>query len=250
MKNKLTDPEYWKKHFGDKKPFKFGTIPFHEYYQKYLKKDSSKSCIEIGAYPGGRLGYFAKEYNYQPTALDFIEDIEFIKANMHYNGIDNCEVIKADFLKWNPEEKYDLVCSFGFVEHFDDYEFVINKHIDLLNSGGILIISVPYLEYLQLWIRKILYTPEHYRKIMDAHNREIMKLSELKKVIFAREDMEEEFAEYVSGMKIWFPAEKGVIRMRRKWLYNILKKLERIVTKLGISNRFISPEILVIARKV
>jgi 2-polyprenyl-3-methyl-5-hydroxy-6-metoxy-1,4-benzoquinol methylase len=35
------------------------------------------------------------------------------------------------------------VISFGFIEHFDNPENVIQKHLDLLKPGGILIVGVP-----------------------------------------------------------------------------------------------------------
>lgn len=245
----LTDKKYWHKNFGDPDFFYFGGSSYGKYLNKYLDIDPNKTCIEIGAFPGGNLGYLAKTFHFKPTALDFVDNIDFIRKNMEYNNINECEIISEDFLKWESEMKYDVVCSHGFIEHFVNYEEVLQKHIDILENNGTLIITVPYLDYFQLWVRQILYTERKYKETMAVHNKEVMNIDILKEIIFKRNKLSKQFVGFVRGMEIWFPANEGTIQMDKIRIYNFIKKLERIVNALKISNRFISPEILIIAKK-
>jgi len=249
VNNQLTDRAYWAHHFGDLTPFAFGPTQFSKYLDKILPVDSSLDCIEIGAFPGTHVGYLAKRFGYSPTALDFHDKIEFVRANFAFNGIHNCEIVNADFLNWQPHKTYDVVCSHGFVEHFENYRDVLAKHASLVSPGGWLIISVPHLEFLQLWIRQELYTKERLETILGSHNREIMNLPRLKEVVFDQLGLAPVFAEYISEMSIWFPPEPGVIQMDKKPIYDFLKTIEVKFRELGVSDRLISPEILVVGRK-
>lgn len=247
--NSLTNKEYWHRNFGRSEFFHFNNNSYKKYLLKYLDVNPNKTCIEIGAYPGGNLGYLAKIFHYKPTALDFVDNIDFIKSNMEYNGIKECEIIKEDFLKWIPNKKYDVVCSHGFIEHFLNYEDVLQKHIEILNDDGILIITVPYCEYFQLWIRKMLYTENRYETIKKSHNREIMNIDKLKDIILKKNKLKQLFAGFIGEMNISFPANEATIQMHKLKYYNFIKKIAFIMNRLNISNRFISPKILIIAKK-
>ena len=39
--------------------------------------------------------------------------------------------------------KFDVVASFGFIEHFTNWEDIFLKHIELVNDNGYLIMEVP-----------------------------------------------------------------------------------------------------------
>jgi 2-polyprenyl-3-methyl-5-hydroxy-6-metoxy-1,4-benzoquinol methylase len=247
VSNSRTNEKYWDSIFGDMGFFEFGFSNYQNFYNNYLISDPTKKCLEIGAFPGSNLGYLAKKFLFKPTALDFLDNIGFIEANMKYNGIENCKIIKEDFIHWEPVEKYDVVCSHGFVEHFENYEEIIKKHVQTLNQNGILFISVPYLKYFQLWIREVLYTKEKFDSIMKAHNLNIMNLKRLKGILVDL-GLEILFAKYIRGMTIWFPANPETIQMEKIYIYNNLKLIEKVVNKFGISNRFISPEILIVAK--
>lgn len=250
MNKELTNKTYWESNFGKLDFFKFSnSIPEDKYISNFLSPDKNKTCIEIGAYPGGNLGYFVKKFSFQPTAIDFLNNSQFILENMKYNGIENCKLINEDFLKWNPDQQYDVVVSFGFVEHFTNYEEVIQKHIDILKKEGILIISVPYLEYFQLWIRRFLYKSTQYKKILDSHNRNIMNLKELNTIIFETNNLTKLFSGFIREMTIWFPKSTSILRKNRMKYYDFFKKMERIIGKIDHSSSYYSPEILVIAKK-
>lgn len=250
MTKPLTDQAYWNNNFGAINFFKFShLIPEDKYISRYLSPDPNKTCIEIGAYPGGNLGYFVKKFGFQPTALDFLDNAQFVVDNMQYNDVNNCRLVNQNFLTWQPDQQYDVVTSFGFVEHFTEYAEVIQKHIQILKPGGYLIISVPYFSFVQMYVRKLFYRPEYLEKILQVHNRQIMNLSELKRQVMRGNHIHLLFANYVREMTIWFPNSPDIIKPNMLKHYHILEKSEDVFDHIGISSGFFSPEILLIGQK-
>ena len=64
--------------------------------------------------------------------------------------LDSCgtrgRIIHADIFDYRPEEGqalWDVVASFGFIEHFQDLQAVVARHLDFLNPGGYLLLVAP-----------------------------------------------------------------------------------------------------------
>jgi len=50
---------------------------------------------------------------------------------------------QADFCSFVDEKKYDVVCSFGFIEHFPNFEEILQLHTRLVKEGGYLVVCAP-----------------------------------------------------------------------------------------------------------
>ena len=90
--------------------------------------------------------FFNKELNYKIDGVEYL-DIACRKTeeNFRLNEIEKFHLFQHDFFSFNTKEKYDLVSSFGFIEHFDNTEEVFAKHCDLVNDNGYLVIGLPNL---------------------------------------------------------------------------------------------------------
>lgn len=53
------------------------------------------------------------------------------------------EIHREDFLKWQSNQQYDIVASFGFIEHFEDPVPVVDRHFRPARLGGYVVITVP-----------------------------------------------------------------------------------------------------------
>ena len=112
---------------------------------KYLEKDKQYSFIELGCGASSFLPYLAKKYNnLKLFGLDKSKMgciLAIIKDN---DGNSLTNIICGDILN-SPikAEKFDIVFSFGLIEHFDNPNDVLKKHVDLLKPGGLLICIVP-----------------------------------------------------------------------------------------------------------
>jgi SAM-dependent methyltransferase len=53
------------------------------------------------------------------------------------------EIVQADFLTWKPGRQYDVVASFGFIEHFEDPADIVARHFALTKPGGYVVLEMP-----------------------------------------------------------------------------------------------------------
>jgi len=78
------------------------------------------------------------------NGIDMVEKIENdMKSWLSEEGYNIGLLEKNNFWDFETKEKYDVVCSFGFLEHFIDWESVIIKKYLLLKNNGYLVIFVP-----------------------------------------------------------------------------------------------------------
>ena len=85
----------------------------------------------------GRAGYQLNGIDLTPYIKNRL--MTWFKLNEYKVG----KLVYGDFLHYKKINKYDLVCSFVFVEHFINYKEVILKHAKLVKDGGTVIITCP-----------------------------------------------------------------------------------------------------------
>lgn len=140
----------------------------HRLFQKSFKglDTSGKKILEIGCGNSVFLTYFKREFNFDIYGLDYSEfgckQTEKIFERDKVNGT----VILADAFK-PPVDflgKFDVVCSFGVVEHFEDTATTLKAFAKFLKPGGILISTLPNFKGATGTLHKILNKP-----VYDVH---------------------------------------------------------------------------------
>lgn len=239
----LTSSDNWSgRHSrGEIKSMLFGDL-----FSKFLKKSEGKFCLEIGCVPGRFLTYICKNFGYFPEGIDYVKDTKKITGEtLLLNGIRDFVIYEEDFTRWKIPKQYDLVCSFGFIEHFmgDPNKQMIEKHINLLKQGGKLIIDIPNFNYCQYLLHSML-----NREILDRHNIKIMNLSYFKKIAETY-DLKILHLDYYGGLFNYFGLAENANFLQ--WMvYNLLKAIARKTKKLTrLNNRLFSPYIVFIAEK-
>ena len=177
--NKLTSQTYWEKYYSSTKTQKTQIQAIISEYDKYWdivlsnnNENPPKTIIEIGGYPGRFLAYLSEKYNLVPTCLDFNSDKEKINQCMASFNIKEYKIIQADIFDYEPNEKFDIVISNGFIEHFENYQEVMDKHTLFLKEGGTMLIMIPNKRWLRKWYG---YLVDY--KNLKAHNLKCMKKS-------------------------------------------------------------------------
>jgi 2-polyprenyl-3-methyl-5-hydroxy-6-metoxy-1,4-benzoquinol methylase len=243
----LTTKAYWAREGGKVKPVLVGANAFASVLERYLPVDPGLRCVEIGAYPGANLCYLAKRFGYRPTAIEYRDDADDIESLFAHNGVEDLTIIKKSFLDV-VGLKFDVVASFGFVEHFRDYENVIFRHAEMVEEGGYLVISVPHLFGLQGLLRRILFREESLKSMVESHNLAIMNLAVMKRVLRAG-GLEILFAGYAMGFRFWIPCDSPKIRNDMRWLASLVNKFDKRFGSRMPSCRFYSPMILTVSKK-
>lgn len=138
---------------------------FDSFYTSIWKKEKNikQTLLEVGCGNSIWLSYFAKQFGFKVSGLDYSEyGCAQTKKILERDGVIG-EIHYGDL--FNPPtqlvNKFDVVCSFGVVEHFNNTADVLDKIGAFLKPGGILITTIPNLTgvtgYLQKWMNKPVY---------------------------------------------------------------------------------------------
>ncbi|MCF8323666.1 MAG: class I SAM-dependent methyltransferase [Leadbetterella sp.] len=112
-----------------------------------------KSVFEFGCFPGRYLSYLGLK-GFTVSGIDLTPRIDLdFKDWLNNLDISFDEIIRDDAIKYTDksEKFFDLVCSFGFIEHFENFEEIILCHDRILKKDGYLCLTTPnfkgYLQY-------------------------------------------------------------------------------------------------------
>lgn len=141
---------------------------FHEYFGQIFSNMNllGKKLLEIGCARSVWLPYFAKEFSFEVYGIDYSE-IGYQQAMqiLSNEGVKG-EIVCADFFSppGSMLKAFDVVVSFGVLEHFKDTTACIAAFSKFLKPGGLLITNIPNLCGLNGLIQKMINRP-----IFDIH---------------------------------------------------------------------------------
>ena len=101
------------------------------------------TCLEIGCFPGRYLAVFG-ELGYELHGIDLTPRVEGdLPQWLTSRGYKVGNFARGDAFTHQLERQYDVVCSFGLIEHFGDWQGLIRRHVQLTRPGGLTAISTP-----------------------------------------------------------------------------------------------------------
>lgn len=247
---KYSSKEYWNQYWRKETRNKY-TFVFENIIKKYIDLSKVQSYIEIGGAPGSNLVYFNKKYNMHVSAIDYV-DKSIIDNTMKKNGVTDYTVFDVDFVEYDIEihkETYDFVASWGFVEHFDNStcENLIDKHKKLVSENGYLVIELPNIRKFNWLIYKIM-NP----KLLAIHNLDIMDKETLYNMVAKDNSFEILYLDYYLTSFLEFNINSDFYEQHRvlKGIVSCIQTISRKLRINNIPNRFFSPYMILIAKKV
>lgn len=147
------------------------------------------------------------------------------------------------------KNSYDLVESFGLIEHFENPAAALDAHIDLLKPDGTLVVSIPnYRGWNGIWMRLV--DPG----LAKGHNFEIMKLPVFK-ALFNRSELDIQYIGMAARYHYFFAGKQsGFKRFIQLIHINLEPAIHWILAKLSkslnVETEFFSPYMVCVARKV
>ena len=249
MNNQLTDRLFWESYWESKTENLQKEIPkkdiFYPIFHDLIQKNKIQSAIELGGFPGYYTIYLKKLTNIKVSLLDFFIHRKISKQLFEANGLqeNSIEIIEADLFKYTPQKQYDLVFSFGLIEHFEDTNDVVLRHLPFLNKDGILLITLPNFKSVNGWFQKT-FDKENY----DIHNIKSMDI-ELLKNIAQNAGMKDVQCHYFGQFSVWLEDETNrslPVRILKKTIWTIGKIISKIIR---IETKILSPYIVLTAKK-
>lgn len=161
-------------------------LRLHDFFKNILKEKKKFSALEIGCANSIWPVYFHQYFDADVYGLDYSE-VGCEKSRdllRHYNVPG--EIYCADLFSppSNLLKKFDLVVSFGVVEHFEDTANCLKSCAAFVKPGGLLITLIPNIPSIIGFIQKFVdrdvydvHVPITKTKLMDAHQSAFLELN-------------------------------------------------------------------------
>ena len=157
MKKDYTTQESWDRGYDS---LKLVIAPPEDAIRVWLEKHVPPGrgrCLELGCFPGrylavlGELGYEVNGVDRTPRITPDLRD--WMRAQGYRVG----ELTCGDVFAHTTGGPYDIVCSFGLIEHFGHWQELFELHARLVANNGLLIVSTPnfsglYQRLLHQWL--------------------------------------------------------------------------------------------------
>ena len=249
----ITDKQYRDKQYEyhDFQTLKsYRNDPISQLIIKFLKNNIINSVIEIGCYPGRYLEIFWKKW-IEINGIDYTEKIDTMIHDFQKKQYKIWNFFKEYFpFKWL--KKYWLVCSFWFIEHFENYEEIIIEHIKIVEDWWYIMITVPNFKY---WFQNRFHK-NFDKKNYSNHNIQSMNPDNWQRIL------ENKWFWYINKWFIWwfdfwFEREKRNV-FRTVFIYSLLLlkiSINKVLLLFGKSlnnipnNKIYSPFCYIIAKK-
>lgn len=216
--------------------------------QRYVPRFSNKNAkiCEIGSGDGRLLKKFALMLGCKPIGVEYSLGAAKTAAKAGIKTIIT-DAFDKKFLK-KYKNYFDVVFSYGFIEHILPPKKAVKIHYDILKPGGYVIIQIPRFKGFNLLKTKFL-RPD----FIPSHNLAIMEEEKLA-AVSQSPNIEKLICKNYGTFKFRFPMEhKGIKYYLLKaacYLEYITNPLFRILFRdKGFETKFFSPAIIFIGRK-
>ena len=165
-------------------------IPFLEPYK-------NKKVIELGCSPGFVSSFICNKIKFIPFGIDLSPQAHLYTLNMRRIANTESKLIRSDFRDFKCKTKFNVVMSFGLIEHFENFEEIFSQHHRLCQKNGLIVITIPNFSYLQK-----IYHLVFDKRDLKKHNTKIMNLKSFQ---YAAEKKNHEilFLNYVGKINFW-----------------------------------------------
>ncbi len=234
----------FKKYYGMEK-YLARHVKLHKLFKKVLPK-GNKKILELGCGSAKQLIYFAKEFGYEVSGIDYSENsVAIAKANLETANVKGTILCENMFETSLGIESFDIVYSQGLIEHFDNLEEAINAHLRLLKKGGTLLITVPNIRNnLYLSLSRVF---KMRTFLLATHNLDAMDKKILEK-LFSHNNLEIVMLDYYCPID--FTCSLGITESR--FITTMVLLISQVAGYFSFfmpSSRYLSPWLVAVVRK-
>lgn len=198
----LADATYWGKRQHGVVPIAPSDPDWLPLVAPFLRGKSGCRFLEVGCSPGHVSASLVRAFGFQAEGVDFSPEAHLFLESMASVGCHGAVLHRADLRCFSPERRYEIVSSFGLVEHFRDFDSILDHHDRLLMPGGLCLIVVPNFRGVQ-WLYHRLFDardlrchnldvmdPNVFQRFAKRHGHKVMVLAHAGRIAFWNVDLE------------------------------------------------------------
>jgi L-malate glycosyltransferase len=221
--------------------------PIRLLINKYIPVTQNGTAFEAGCYPGRFLAVFG-DLNYTLHGLDTTPRVQEVTKKLTQHNYNTGTIINGDFTQLSTQVKYTVVSSFGFIEHFENYLQVIDKHCTHVEENGYLVISAPNFRHgIPYLFHRWLNTDSFYKHVIESMRPSVWE-QQVKQNGFTVL-----FSGYCGGIDLWQSGKQGFIQKHLSIFFiRLLKVLKLVffwVDFRQLNSKYLSSDFMVIAKK-
>lgn len=139
---------------------------FDAVFTRFLPPGSGRALLEAGCAQSSWLPYFRQRFGYEIVGLDYSETgCEAARRNLDRYGVEGT-ILCRNFLDEHEDlrQRFDVVFSYGVVEHFSRPEVVLERFREFLKPGGLIVTIIPNVLGAMGWLQRTVNRP-----VYDVH---------------------------------------------------------------------------------
>lgn len=180
--NRRTEVRFWDKYWStQKRSHKSGRESLQikeikKIFHRYIPKGENIHVLEIGGAYGEYLMFLHDHFHHQVSSLDYSSEGDQATRDRFRQSGKEIRIFERDlFGDLYDLPRFDVVFSLGFIEHFDDPLPAIEKHLELVKPGGLLLLGVPNLDGIYKTVLR-----RTAPSFEDSHNLQVMDINSWK----------------------------------------------------------------------
>jgi len=249
MDSELTSAAYWEdrqkrlvpaKDEGALKDLLDAVEPFRRSYR-------DQRWIELGCSPGYVSALLLKRIPFVPFGVDFSRTAYLYKQTMAQVAKIEATLFHTDLRDFAPESPFDVVMSYGLIEHFVDPLEILEHHLRLCRSGGLIVVALPHFRKLQ-WVYHRVFDHSDLRR----HNLKVMVLDPFQD-FSEKHDLDVLSLRHVGRMSFWNVDDTGpqLVAALRKAVSLIVRGFANLIMSnvLPPHRQLYAPWIVFVAKK-
>lgn len=222
-------------------------------YRRHMPSPGA-SVVEIGSAPGEHLVKLSETFGLVPYGIEYSQaGVDVNRAVFAAHRLDPGNVLHMDLFSdeclASCRERFDVVVSRGFIEHFQEPARVVDRHLELLKPGGLLVVTIPNLRGLNGALTRLF-----HKELIPMHNLAIMSKTPFAR-LFDGAQVQPLTCDYVGTFSFYLFNVKAGSRlapllaacMKLQVPLNVLFRL--CLGERGARSRFSSPQLVFAGRK-
>jgi SAM-dependent methyltransferase len=176
----LTDPEYWS---GIQRGLARPAQALRDDREaewlapvlRHLFPYAGQRFLELGCSPGHAAALIRSRVHLIMEGVDYNSEAALFHSNLAEIGCHDAIVHRADLRDFSPDTPYDVVASFGLIEHFSDPQTLLQHHLRLLRPGGLCVVVIPWFRGLQWLFHRTLDSQDLARHNLEAMDTDLFR---------------------------------------------------------------------------